>query len=51
MIGVTQNAVSQWINGNRRPRPIFEKRIKEITKGKVTANDFYDLPELGKTIQ
>lgn len=39
-IGVKQNAVSQWISGDRSPRPNSMRRIYEVTKGKVTANDF-----------
>ncbi len=43
LVGVTQNAVSQWISGQRCPRPQYLKNIANVTKGRVSANDF--LPE------
>ena len=40
LVGGTQSAVSQWISGQRCPRPKYLKIIVDVTKGRVTANDF-----------
>lgn len=42
MVGVEQSAVSQWLSGLRTPRDAFKKKIFEVTKGAVTANDFVE---------
>lgn len=44
-LGVTQAAVSRWIQGKKLPRPEAMKRISEITSGEVTPNDFYGLED------
>lgn len=43
-IGVSQPAVHRYRNG-RIPTPDVMQRIVEETGGKVTPNDFFDLPE------
>jgi len=35
-----KSAVSRWENGERFPSRRFLKKIAEVTKGEVTANDF-----------
>ena len=44
-IGVTEKAVSHWINGVRTPRPEQMVKIIEETRGAVTANDFLPAPQ------
>ncbi len=39
LVGVKQNAVSQWISGERYPRPLHLKKIKKVTKGVVSGDD------------
>ena len=43
-IGATQAAVSRYANGKRTPRPALLSKIVEVTKGRVTANDFLPSP-------
>lgn len=43
-IGVSQSAVERYVNRKRIPDEDVMRRIYQITKGQVTANDFYDLP-------
>lgn len=38
--GVSIFAIRKWINGGRTPRPATQARIKRITKGKVTGDDW-----------
>lgn len=40
LVGSTQGSVARWISGLRTPRPAQVRKIKEITGGQVTANDF-----------
>jgi predicted transcriptional regulator len=40
LIGTTQAAVSRYATGKRTPRGPILRRISEVTKGKVSANDF-----------
>lgn len=44
-IGTTQATVSRYASGARLPRPAVLDRIKRVTGGAVTANDFYDRRE------
>lgn len=39
-IGVKPAAVSRWENGHRFPRSDALERIRRVTNGAVTANDF-----------
>lgn len=39
-IGVTQAAVSMWVNGVMVPEPATMRKIHRVTGGKVTPNDF-----------
>ena len=41
MIGAHSKEVGAYTTGGRMPRPERMKRIAEVTKGAVTANDFY----------
>ena len=43
-IGVDEVTVGRYIRGERRPRWQTLARIKEVTSGQVTANDFTDVP-------
>lgn len=45
-IGVTQQAVSQWLRGFSTPRPEQMQKIVEVTNGAVTPNDFLPAPPL-----
>lgn len=40
-IGVSYQAVWRYLAGERIPAPDVMVRIKEVTKGAVTADDFY----------
>ena len=40
MVGVEQAAISRYVAGERMPRPEHLLRIREVTKGAVTADDF-----------
>lgn len=42
--GLSSEAVRKWRFGARTPRPAHMRRIREVTKGKVTADDFLDRP-------
>jgi DNA-binding transcriptional regulator YdaS (Cro superfamily) len=45
-IGVHRTSVYRFIKGLAFPRPTTLQRIAEVTKGKVTANDFISvMPE------
>lgn len=39
-LGVSDVTVTRYINGSRIPRPRHMKRIKELSGGVVTADDF-----------
>jgi len=39
---ITRESVSRYENGARIPDKVVMRAIKEMTKGAVTANDFYD---------
>ena len=41
MIGTSVGAVNHWISGRRQPRGDMLERIKSVTQGQVTANDFF----------
>ena len=38
--GISQGTVYKWLEGNRKPWPIMRKHIEQVTKGKVTINDW-----------
>lgn len=44
-IGVTQGALSRYVNGVRLPPPSIMRAIYVATRGVVTPNDFYGLPD------
>lgn len=44
-IGVTQGALSRYVNGIRMPPPAIMRKIYVATNGAVTPNDFYGLPD------
>lgn len=39
------SSIQKWLRGERIPREEQMLRIFEVTKGDVTPNDFYQLPE------
>ena len=39
-LGLSVSAVHKWLYGQRFPRREHLEKIKELTKGEVTANDF-----------
>lgn len=41
LLGVTPQAVSQWVNGRRPVPPRFSRQIEEATGGKVTCHDLH----------
>ena len=43
-IGVNESAVSRQITQNRLPEPEVMQRIIDVTKGQVTANDWFIIP-------
>ncbi len=45
-IGVTAQSVARYLAGEAVPRLDVMKAIHRETAGAVTANDFYDLPDL-----
>jgi transcriptional regulator with XRE-family HTH domain len=45
-IGVSNQAVHRYVNGERIPRPDVMDRIKRATKGNVKADDFYPCREV-----
>jgi len=48
-IGSSQSQVARFAAGTRMPRKQTMRKIKLVTGGAVTANDFYELDEDGKT--
>jgi transcriptional regulator with XRE-family HTH domain len=40
-LGVTAAAVGRYRNGKRLPSPAVMKKIRRLTDGAVTADDFY----------
>jgi hypothetical protein len=38
--GVTIYAIKNWLNGERTPRPKMQAKIKKVTKGQVTGDDW-----------
>lgn len=47
IVGVSQAAIDRYVRGARRPRYDIIPKIVNATNGKVTANDFYDIPPRG----
>lgn len=41
VIGVTPGTVSKWVRSGNIPKPPQMKKIEEVTRKKVTAQDFY----------
>jgi DNA-binding transcriptional regulator YdaS (Cro superfamily) len=51
-IGVTTSMVSDYVHGRAKPtRPDVIDAIYRLTGGKVTPNDFHDLPQIGDAAQ
>ena len=44
-IGITTATITRYLNGDRKPSADIFSKIFDVTKGNVTPNDFYDLPE------
>lgn len=44
LIGVTEVAVTRYVNGARIPRPAKMALIEKVTKGAVKPNDFFAKP-------
>lgn len=44
LIGVTEVAVTRYVNGARIPRPAKMALIEKVTKGAVKPNDFFGKP-------
>lgn len=40
LVDASESGVRKWMYGERTPRPKQMRRIIEVTKGKVSANDF-----------
>lgn len=38
--GVTTHAIRKWLSGERRPWPATQAKIKRITKGAITGDDW-----------
>ncbi len=45
LVEASEDAVRKWKYGQRMPRPQVLARIREVTNGAVTANDFLPAPE------
>jgi transcriptional regulator with XRE-family HTH domain len=43
-LGVHRNSVHRYLRGDRRPDWEVLERLRILTKGKVSANDFIDKP-------
>ena len=43
-LSVSPQAARRWCLGERIPRPVELRKIRELTAGQVTADDFVDLP-------
>jgi DNA-binding transcriptional regulator YiaG len=43
-VKVGKDAVYKWLSGDKRPTEENLIKIATVTKGQVTANDFYDIP-------
>lgn len=43
-VGVTKATISRYCRGTRKPDAALCVRINSVTRGKVTANDFYLQP-------
>lgn len=41
-IGVDNSSVSRYLAGKRLPTPQVMRKIKQVTNGAVTADDFYE---------
>ena len=48
-IGVDRSSVNRMRNGKLVPSPAVMQRIIELTGGRVTANDFFDIPSSSPT--
>jgi len=40
-VGVTKATICRYEKGKRKPKDEIMRKISEVTKGKVTPNDFY----------
>lgn len=43
LIGVSPMAVSRYVRRERRPRDEVLIKIREVTNGRITPNDFYGM--------
>lgn len=43
LVGAQKGLVSKWRRGNVRPSRHYYQKIYEVTGGRVTPNDFFDL--------
>ncbi len=48
-IGVSQSALTLYVQGKRMPRPWVMRNIYRATQGQVTPNDFFDFRISTKT--
>jgi len=44
----TDSQISRWLRGERRPDWDSMLRIREVTEGVVTPNDFLELPQMAE---
>ncbi|OYX62717.1 MAG: hypothetical protein B7Y88_13775 [Sphingomonadales bacterium 32-64-17] len=42
LVGTSRQTWFGWETGRRKPSDAFMGKIRAVTEGKVTANDFYD---------
>jgi transcriptional regulator with XRE-family HTH domain len=40
-LGTSRQVVSDWERGRRRPGPVLMPRLRDLTEGKVGADDFF----------
>ena len=40
-LGTSRQVVSDWERGRRRPGPMLMPRLRDLTKGAVSADDFF----------
>jgi transcriptional regulator with XRE-family HTH domain len=48
LVGVDRSAVTRWRTGARTPSRAPMKRIREVTSGAVTADDFFELTQTSR---
>jgi predicted transcriptional regulator len=40
-VGTSRQVWSDWERGRRKPNDLFMPRVRKLTGGKITADDFY----------